>query len=593
MQPPRQRSPRRKTRSLLGTRAPLIVLAGLLGLALPACKQERARARRPDLRGVPLRAASNGVAPAKQPDLRRAPPHKAAPLPPELALNAKTARVVQHQLRLSRRFMLARPAENAVLSGWLAHAMTTAMQTAARDGRPFAAALGFAKANHTLAALGRLRRRVLADATRAQRGGRKLKLELDLGVFTAGATGPVTAIYGQRLTGVGATLRHLPQRDESRAVIDRWIAARTANTITDAFSREHQQMPELALVTTGYLRAPWELPFDVRDTAPGPFFSARCSAHDTPLMRKTMRLRSAETKLAYVVELPFVGKAFAMRLVVPKAVDGLRRYRRQLTELLHGGLKATLIARQIRLVLPRLKLPASINLLKTALTVVPELGQLRPYPHFGTTAARRLTRLAQYGFLRVEEWGAEAALAMIGTIGYGGAPRLLEVRADHPFLLSIHHVKSGAPLFAAQVFRLGQGPAKKLSGARCYRPSGPVSHGLGARHTSGVTRVRFVLTPSRGSEVTRRIIRRHVNELRYCAQRQRLTANAAACRMVLSIGSNGRSTIAPLPAGKAAKANAEAACQCMQRAARRWLFPKPRPGSNKPRTFTVKVIAPR
>lgn len=480
--------------------------------------------------------------------------------------------------------MLHRSAENTVLSGWLAHALVATMQAAARDEKPFADALGFAAADETLGALGRLRRRVLADARAAGHKGKPLELMLGLGVFTAGATGPVSATYRQRLGGL-ATLRHLPQTAESVREIDRWIAAQTADAIKDAFSRDSGgDMPELVSIATGYLKAPWQLPFDVRDTVPGPFFTARCESRTTPLMQKTMQLRALETRLAYVVDVPFAGRAFAMRLVVPKAVDGLRVHRRALTALLHRELGKRLIEQQIRLVLPRMQLPADANLLQTAYATVPLLAKPRAYPHFGTTQLRKLTKLNQYGFLKVEEWGAEAALALIGTIGYGGAPRITEVRADHPFLLSIRHQPSGASLFAAQIFELGapskalgKAPKSRLEGpARpCFRPGGEVKQSLAGRGHAAL-RLRFALTPKKGSEIARRIVRRHVNELRYCVQRaeQPLAVrprDELHCRLTLRLGKDGH---ASATLQKSVGAAAGEACPCMVKAAARWLFPQ-------------------
>lgn len=538
--------------------------------------------------GTVLVRASSGVgAPTGLQSATQPIPAAKRPTAPPPPLDAATKRVVAHQLQLSQQFMLHRPAENAVLSGWLVHALVATMQAAAQDEKPFAGALGFAGADQTLGALGRLRRRVLADAQATGQGGKPLKLMLGLGVFTAGATGPVSATYRRRLADL-ATLRHLSQTAESVREIDRWIAAQTANTIKDAFWKDTAgQMPELVSIATGYLKAPWQLPFDVRDTVPGPFFTARCQSRTTPLMQKTLQLRTLETRLAYLVDVPFAGRAFAMRLVVPKAVDGLRTHRRALTALLHRTLGQRLVAQQIRLVLPRMHIAANASLLQTAYASVPLLAELRAYPHFGTTQPRKLTKLQQYGFLKVEEWGAEAALALIGTIGYGGAPRITEVRADHPFLLSIRHQPSGASLFVAQIFELGASSSAQGK-APCFRPSGEIKQQLGGL---GQTRtlLRFKLTPPRGSEVARRIVRRHVNELRFCVQRaeQPLTPkprDGLRCRLTLRLGQHGRARASLLQSEGAAAASA---CPCMVKAASRWLFPKRR--EEQVRTLDVRV----
>ncbi|MCK5797580.1 MAG: hypothetical protein KAI47_10375, partial [Deltaproteobacteria bacterium] len=541
----------------------------------------------------------NSASKDKPPRVAASPP--AGPLPP---LDAMTARLVRHQLRLSQRFLLQQPARNAVVSGWLAHAMTAAMQGAARHARPFAEAVGFARPKATLGTLERLRRRVLADAERARRGTARLRLNLSLGVFTAGATGPVSRTYLSRLHTVNTTIRHLLQSPQSLGVIDRWIAAQTAGTISDAFSHEHQKMPELVVIATGYLRAPWQLPFRTRDTAPGPFFTARCRAHTTLLMQKTMRLPSAETKLAYIVEVPFIGKAFALRLVIPKAVDGLLKHRQALTALLHRAHQEPLEGHSIHLVLPRLRLSANANLLDTAIAVIPQLGTLRAYPHFGTTRLRKLTQLGQYGFLRVEEWGAEAALAMIATIGYGGRPTITEVRADHPFLLSIIHVASHTSLFAAQIFDLGETtatapPSSAAAITRrtviakpivCYRPPRVISSGRGLSTGRGhglSSGVRLTFQPKKHSELLRRIVRRHVNEIIYCVRisPSELTPKSTPCRLTLHVGQDGRATVKGLrPTGQTPRKT----CSCIETAVRRWTFPKPKePSLTKPYTLTI------
>lgn len=538
--------------------------------------------------GTVLVRASSGVgAPTGLQSATQPIPAAARPTAPP-PLDAATQRIVEHQLRLSQQFLLHQPAHNAVLSGWLAHALVATMQAAAQHEKPFASALGFARADETLGALGRLRRRVLADA-RAAGHGKQLRLMLALGVFTAGATGPVSATYRERLRDL-ATVRHLPQTVESIREIDRWIAKQTAGTVSDAFTRDTSgEMPELVAIATGYLKAPWQLPFDVRDTAPGPFFTARCSSKTTPLMHKTMHLPALAARLAYVVDVPFIGRDFSMRLVVPKAVDGLKIHRRALTALLHRQLDGRLQEQQIRLVLPRMHIPANVALLETAKATVPLVGQLRPYPHFGTTLLRKLVKLNQYGFLKVEEWGAEASLALIGTIGYGGAPRITEVRADHPFLLSIRHQPSGASLFVAQIFALGE-PSTTRGKAPCFRAGGEVKQRLGGPGQSRAP-LRFTLTPKKGAEVARRIVRRHLNELRFCALRALSRPGSSKgplrCRMTLRIGNDGRASVSGLqtvgPAGKEA-------CACMAQSTYRWRFPVATQPGERVRKLDVRLV---
>jgi TonB family protein len=110
---------------------------------------------------------------------------------------------------------------------------------------------------------------------------------------------------------------------------------------------------------------------------------------------------------------------------------------------------------------------------------------------------------------------------------------------------------------------------------------GPISH-VGQlvslqerwpRVVAGRPEIRGVLD----KEIIRRVIRRHINEVKYCYQRELQTSPALATKVVLSFTIGQAGNVIAARATNASTPGNPGVRRCIVRAARRWRFPPPRP----------------
>jgi hypothetical protein len=125
---------------------------------------------------------------------------------------------------------------------------------------------------------------------------------------------------------------------------------------------------------------------------------------------------------------------------------------------------------------------------------------------------------------------------------------------------------------------------------------GQSSYGSGSgRSQSRVRTGRPVITGALDKEIIRRIIRRHLNQIRYCYQKELATTPDLAGRVAIrfTIGPNGN-VIAAQDAGSTLPD--KAVVSCVERTFRRMMFPKPTGGGvvivTYPLVFTPAVTAP-
>lgn len=137
----------------------------------------------------------------------------------------------------------------------------------------------------------------------------------------------------------------------------------------------------------------------------------------------------------------------------------------------------------------------------------------------------------------------------------------------------------------------GGGAAGSGEGTIGLGSLGTIGHGAGGGYGSktGASRGARVLSPDlvlgmaevRGGidkEIVRRIIRRHISEVKFCQEREMHRGGASVGRVVIlfSIGVDGGVKTSLVQSSTVGNASLE---QCVAAAVRRWEFPKPRSGS--------------
>ena len=248
-------------------------------------------------------------------------------------------------------------------------------------------------------------------------------------------------------------------RDPAAAVraLDAWVSAQTHGRIRSIFAPGAiNPATALILATAVYFKAAWQEPFG-GTTQPGTFRLSSGATVAAPFMHSGPGPGGALPATASVspgldaVQLPYAGGRFAALVLMPPA-GTLTGFVRTLSSARLDQIVKRLRAANLDLAMPRFRLEDSHDLnatlqalgMKQAFTPAADLSGLSP-------AHLSVADVAQKAFLRVTEWGTEAAAATGVSIATAGRQAQMSITIDHPFLFLIRDTKTGAILFASQV----------------------------------------------------------------------------------------------------------------------------------------------
>ena len=114
-----------------------------------------------------------------------------------------------------------------------------------------------------------------------------------------------------------------------RVLINRWVASRTADRITDLIpTGVLDGLTRLVLVNAMYLKADWAVPFNAARTEDRSFQLRPGKQVRVPTMTKLVRGPTVHGPGYRAIELPYAGDRLAMLIVVPR---DLVRFQRSLT----------------------------------------------------------------------------------------------------------------------------------------------------------------------------------------------------------------------------------------------------------------------
>jgi len=244
--------------------------------------------------------------------------------------------------------------------------------------------------------------------------------------------------------------------EDARVLINDWVEEQTHDRIEDLIPEGVlDALTRLVLVNAIYLKAPWEVPFEKRLTAPGRFHRTDGSTVDVDLMSgppvsaplgagdgwQAARLPYAGSRLAMTIVLPDAGRFAEVEEVV--AGGGL-------PDILAGGRPA-----QIDVRLPRWTSRTSAAL-KDVLQGLGMPTAFDPnhadfYPMTDDDLDLYISAVLHQGFIAVDEEGTEAAAATAVVVSETSAPMTTSFHVDRPFLYVIHDVEHGTPLFLGRV----------------------------------------------------------------------------------------------------------------------------------------------
>jgi len=275
---------------------------------------------------------------------------------------------------------------------------------------------------------------------------------------------PFLALTGRTL---GASLERLDfahDPEASRVTVNDWIAKATEERIQDLIPAGGVSAETtLALTNAIYFMGKWASPFRAESTSPAPFLLNGGASKEVPTMRQGAWLRFAATDGVKVLDMPFVGGALAMTLVLPDAVAGLGDTEARLSPALLASWVSAMKPVTVDVALPKFEInpAASLALADTLKAMGMGLafdaaradltGLATPPP------GKRLviSDVFHKAMVKVDEAGTEAAAAtaviVVEKASAAEPERGAEFHADHPFLFLLRHVASGAILFMGRV----------------------------------------------------------------------------------------------------------------------------------------------
>jgi len=236
--------------------------------------------------------------------------------------------------------------------------------------------------------------------------------------------------------------------EQARQTINRWVAAQTADKISELIPRNALDSSTLAVLTNAvYFKESWKHAFAPELTTKATFYSEPPT--EVPMMSQKAPVSYGEADEAEVCELPYAGD-YAMTIVLPRARDGLPALEKALTpETLQGYLAALKPLPEVHVALPRFKTETSYQLKRQLEALGLQLAFSGQADFSGMTGTNNLQlgEVFHGGFVDVTEKGTEAAAATAVSVVLRNGSGSPHFRCDRPFLYLIRHRPAGTVVF--------------------------------------------------------------------------------------------------------------------------------------------------
>ncbi|HWY76556.1 MAG TPA: serpin family protein [Verrucomicrobiae bacterium] len=250
------------------------------------------------------------------------------------------------------------------------------------------------------------------------------------------------------------------QADAVTGEINRWVSGKTNYKIQNILPPGSvHSLTRLVLANAIYFKGAWAVPFEDHATSIQSFHLTTNSKADVPLMSQTDDFKYAGSKDFQIIELPYIGGALSMVILLPRRIDGCGQLENQLTPALLSSSLAQMQRQKVEVYLPRFKLESSLDLAGTLAQMgMPDAFDLPPADFSGMDGTRDLliSGIFHKAWGEINEAGTEAAAATamvmaLGCIDGPPPPPPPVFRADHPFIFLIRDIRSGSLLFVGRL----------------------------------------------------------------------------------------------------------------------------------------------
>ena len=252
--------------------------------------------------------------------------------------------------------------------------------------------------------------------------------------------------------------------EQARGTINAWVEKETHDKIKDLLN-QGDITPDTRLVLTNaiYFKGDWAGPFKKERTKNEPFHLSADKKTDAPLMHQMGEYKYLDGGSFQALELPYSGKNLTMVVLLPKKVDGLADFEKDLTADKLTGWLGGLREQKVIVSLPKFKTTQRVSLAQT----LSEMGMKNAFTSSadfsgmgGSPGDLALSDVIHKAFIDVNEEGTEAAAAT-AVVGVKSAAAVVDrptpvFRADHPFVFLIRDTRSDSILFLGRLVDPGK-----------------------------------------------------------------------------------------------------------------------------------------
>jgi serpin B len=242
----------------------------------------------------------------------------------------------------------------------------------------------------------------------------------------------------------------------ARNTINKWVEKETRDKIKELLQPGVLDPAVLLVLTNAiYFKGFWASPFEISDTQPAAFHVSADREVSVPMMYQQGHFGYTENEGFQALVLPYAAHELSMVILLPRSVGGLPEVEKSLTAenltkwLAESGWPT------VRVWVPRFKTTAQFELAKQ----LSEMGMPEAFLPSADLSGMdgkkdlRISKVIHKAYVEVNEKGTEAAAATAVVVAPTAAPpgKIVEFRADHPFLFMIRHEASGAILFMGRM----------------------------------------------------------------------------------------------------------------------------------------------
>ena len=250
----------------------------------------------------------------------------------------------------------------------------------------------------------------------------------------------------------------MTKTEAAREKINIWVEDKTQQMIKELIKPGIlNPLTRLVLCNAIYFKGDWLSQFDTTRTVDRDFYVSSDKTIKVPMMNQKSDFRYKDFGEFCALELLYEGNDLSMIIFLPKEIDGLADFEKDLTndtvkiwidELIGTHKSEVLVS------IPKFKTTCEFELSETLYDMgMPAAFSLPPADFSGMIGTKDLyiSKVIHKAYVDVNEEGTEAAAATAVVMLKSVAVQPLEFKADHPFIFLIRENQTGSILFIGRI----------------------------------------------------------------------------------------------------------------------------------------------